>query len=94
MATVINTPAQNADNATAGWAVAVVVLVAAVLIALFVWPGFVRPAATQQAAPGANINVQLPQTGGQETGGNTGGSGSGNTGGSSGGAEGGTGGAL
>ncbi len=73
MATVINTPGTTRDDgAAAGWAVAAVVLLAVVLLALFVWPGFIRPAATPApAAPGANINVTLPGTGGSqgETGG-------------------------
>jgi hypothetical protein len=93
MATVINTPgtATSNDGAAAGWAVAAVVLLAALLVALFVWPGWVRPAATQNTVPGTNINVSLPDvsvpgTGGsgtEGTGGGTGGasqpSGSGQT---------------
>ncbi len=77
MATVINTPAsQTSDGAAAGWAVAIVVLVAALLVALFVYPGFIRPAATQTQTPGANINVQLPASGGSDTSGSAGGTGS------------------
>lgn len=63
MATVINTPATrevSSDGAAAGWAVAVVVLVGAILLALFVWPGYVRQSAPAQQAP--NINVSLPSS--------------------------------
>lgn len=59
MATVINTtPATHSEDAGAGWAVALVVLAALIIIGLFVWPGFVR----QSAAPagGTNIDVSLP----------------------------------
>lgn len=70
MATVINTPAtrDTSESAAAGWAVAVIVLIAAGLIALFVWPGYVRQSAPAPAAPGANINVTLPTTGGTDGG--------------------------
>lgn len=67
MATVINTPVarETSDSAAAGWAVAVIVLIAAGLIALFVWPGYVRQSTVPApAAPAANINVTLPTTGG------------------------------
>ncbi len=71
MATVINTPAtRDSDNGAAGWAVAVAVLLAVGLLALFVWPGFVRNSAAP-ADSGTNINVSLPgtNTGGTDTGG-------------------------
>jgi hypothetical protein len=72
MATVINTPAtrDSSDNGAAGWAVAVAVLLALGLLALFVWPGIVRNSAAP-ADTGSNINVTLPGTGG--TGGGAGG---------------------
>lgn len=75
MATVINTPSvrdSTSDGAAAGWAVAVVVLLGALLLALFVWPGFVRQSAPAQPTP--NINVTIPGTTG-ETGGNVNGGG-------------------
>lgn len=67
MATVINTP--GAESA-AGWAVAVIVLVAAVLVGLFVWPGLLQRAAPAPAEtnPGTNVEVQLPATGGEQGG--------------------------
>ncbi len=60
MATVINTPStrESSDNGAAGWAVALAVLLAVGLLALFVWPGVVRNNAAP-AAPG-NINVTIP----------------------------------
>jgi len=62
MATIINTPASpSSDGGAAGWAVAVVVLLAVGLVALFVWPGFVRNSAAP-AESGTNINVTLPST--------------------------------
>ncbi len=72
MATVINTPAQASDSgAAAGWAVAVIVLVGAILLALFVWPGYVRQSAPTQQNTAPNINVTLPSApSGGETGGN------------------------
>lgn len=84
MATVINTPAtrESSDGAAAGWAVAVIVLVAIGLIALFVYPGYIRQSAAPASTPN-NINVTLPSTGG--SGSNTGGANSsGGTGGTSG----------
>jgi hypothetical protein len=78
MATVINTPAtrDTSESAAAGWAVAVIVLVALGIIALFVWPGFVRQSTVPAATPN-NINVTLPQTTipGTDAGSNTDGSG-------------------
>ncbi len=75
MATVINTPAtrDTADGAAAGWAVAVVVIVAVALLALFVWPGYVRQSAAPATTPGANINVTMPSSDTTGTGGNAGG---------------------
>lgn len=77
MATVINTPGTTSSNdgAAAGWAVAAVVLLAALLVALFVWPGFVRNNAPA-TVPGTNINVSLPEVtpgagAGTQTGGGT-----------------------
>jgi hypothetical protein len=82
MATVINTPGTTTnDGAAAGWAVAAVVLVAALLIALFVWPGLVRPSASQNTIPGTNINVSLPSVPNAGDTGAGAGSGSGDTGG-------------
>lgn len=72
MATVINTPATREDSG-AGWAAALIIVAALIIIGLFVWPGFVRQSAP--AAPGANINVTLPTTGGGDTGGAGGASG-------------------
>lgn len=59
MATVINTTPATTEDSGAGWAVALVVLAAAVIIGLFVWPGFVR----NSAAPAeTNINVTVPES--------------------------------
>ncbi len=58
MATIVNNPGTG-DSGSAGWVVAVVILVALVLIALFVWPGF----AGNMGAPTAdttNVEVNIP----------------------------------
>lgn len=60
MATVINTPGTTNTDTGAGWAVALVVLAAAVIIGLFIWPGYVRNSAAP-ASPGTNINVTVPE---------------------------------
>lgn len=90
MATVINTPASRevSDSGAAGWAVAVAVLLAIGLLALFVWPGIIRNSAIPTPADnGTNINVSLPDT----SGGATGGTNTGSTGGTDTGATGGAG---
>lgn len=57
MATIVNNP----DTGSGGWAVAVVLLVVVALVALFVWPGYVRQTAapTTTQAP-TEVNVQIP----------------------------------
>jgi hypothetical protein len=77
MATIVNNPAdrtervvESSDNG--GWAVAVIVLLAVVLIGAFVWMRYYQvPAASQSQTPGsANVNVTLPaNTGTDNTGG-------------------------
>jgi len=63
MATIINTPGEGGSSA--GWAVAVVILIAVILLGLFVWPGWMRQSAPPpDTTPGANIQVNLPTTGG------------------------------
>ncbi len=67
MATVINNPQPERiierQDSGAGWAVAVIVLVA-VVIGLFFWVRYYR----QVAAPAANsINVTIPSTGTEGT---------------------------
>ncbi len=75
MATIINTPAtrEASDSGAAGWAVAVAVLLAVGILALFVWPGIVRNSAVP-AETGSTINVSLPAgtTGGTDTSGTSG----------------------
>ncbi len=57
MATIVNNPGTTDSGAgAAGWIVAAIVLVAAVLFALFVWPGFAGGA----GAGNTNINVEVP----------------------------------
>ncbi len=81
MATIVNNPAERTERVVetsdnGGWAVAVIVLLAVVLIGAFVWMRYYQaPAATQQTqTPGsANINVTLPANTGTD---NTGGTGS------------------
>ena len=45
MVTVINTPAAAGQSSSAGWIVAGVLVIAATLVALFVWPGYARQTA-------------------------------------------------
>lgn len=55
MVTVINTPGGTNESSAAGWVVAGVLVIAAVLIALFVWPGYARPTPEPAA-----VQVTLP----------------------------------
>lgn len=65
--TVITPSAYERDSGAAGWAVAVIILLAVVLFGIFVWPGIGRtPAGNAStptpATPGTiDVNVQLPQ---------------------------------
>ena len=62
--TVITPAAQDSGNGAAGWAVAVIILLAVVLVGIFVWPGLSRaPAGSGDAStPDAiDVNVRLPQ---------------------------------
>jgi hypothetical protein len=68
MATIINTPGSSGDNSSAGWAVAVAILLVIVIGGIFWYTQYYRGAAP---APGATIQVNLP-TGG-DNGGNGGG---------------------
>lgn len=61
MATIVNNPGVPVDRSDsgAGWAVAVIVLLALVVGAYFVWGNF------RGAAPAStNVNVTLPDVGG------------------------------
>lgn len=49
-----------------GWAVALIVVVAMLAIGAFVWARYYSAPAPVQQAPGANIEVTLPQTGGTQ----------------------------
>jgi len=53
--TIVNTPSQ--DSGTAGWAVAVIILLA-VIVGGFLW--YRSHGAAAPAQPGANINVTIP----------------------------------
>jgi hypothetical protein len=88
MATIVNTPASERtervveSSDTGGWAVAVIVLLAVVVIGAFVWMRYYSaPAATQQTSTpgGAQINLTLPSSGSSDNSGSTGGTGSANT---------------
>lgn len=58
MTTIVNTPnSSDSGSGAAGWIVAAAVIIAVVLVAIFVWPGYGRHAATP--AP-TQINVQIP----------------------------------
>lgn len=70
MVTVVNNPnpsertVERVSDSSMGWAVAVIVLIAALVIGGYIW---VRYRTTPSAAPASsgstNINVTLPQTG-------------------------------
>ncbi len=60
MATVINTTPATSEDSGAGWAVALVVLAAAVIIGLFVWPGFVRNSAAPAGTTNIDVSVPTP----------------------------------
>ncbi len=67
MADTVITPSayDRGDSGAAGWAVAVIVLLGAVLFGLFVWPGMTRTssgnASTPQTPQNVDVNVRLPQ---------------------------------
>lgn len=71
MATVIERPSTTrvvedrtvyaSDSDNSGWAVALVVLVALALIALFAWPGLALRTAAPAATP-STIQVNVPET--------------------------------
>lgn len=71
MATIVNTPGVANDSGVGGWIVAAVLIIAAVLIALFVWPGYAGTGGGS-AAP-TQVNVQVPALGGEGGGGAAGG---------------------
>ncbi len=58
MATVINTTPATREESGVGWALALVVLAALLIIGLFVWPGYLRNSAAP--AGGTNIDVTVP----------------------------------
>jgi len=64
MADTVITPSayERDDSSAAGWAVAVIVLLGAVLFGVFVWPGIARTPAGNASTPGnIDVNVRLPQ---------------------------------
>ena len=63
MVTVINTPGNTTESSSAGWIVAGVLIIAAVLVALFVWPGYARP-----TAEATTVQVNLPAMGTNDNG--------------------------
>lgn len=82
MATIVNNPAERTERVVetsdnGGWAVAVIVLLAVIVVGAFVWLRYYNaPAASQSnQAPGASINVTLPGNTGTDNSGSAGGSG-------------------
>ena len=71
MATIVNTPGDNSDS-SAGWAVAVIILLV-VIAGIAFW--YTRSRQAPAASPGATVQVNLP--GGGDTSGGGGGSGGG-----------------
>ncbi|MBU2103548.1 hypothetical protein KKD81_00595 [Patescibacteria group bacterium] len=65
MATIVNNPNSDSGGGAGGWIVAGVLIIAVVLIAIFVWPGFANqggsPAPTQ-----VNVEIPTPDVGGGE----------------------------
>jgi hypothetical protein len=76
MATILNNPGSTErvveKSDSGGWAVAVIILLAVVVIGGFVWMryyGAPAPANTDSNTPGsANINITLPADNGDDTG--------------------------
>lgn len=69
MATIVNTPGGDNSDSSAGWAVAVIILLV-VIAGIAFW--YMRSQRAPAASPGATIQVNLPQ-GGDSGGGNGGG---------------------
>lgn len=102
MATIVNNPGgserviDRTGDSSAGWAVAVIILLAVVLIGGYFWTRGAAPATQPAERDAANINVTVPAPSGGDTtgtGGGAAGSGAGaggstQTGGASGGASG------
>ena len=64
MADTVITPSayDRSDSSAAGWAVAVIVLLGAILFGIFVWPGLTRTSTGNASTPGAiDVNVKLPE---------------------------------
>ena len=61
MTTVINTPGNNTDNGdnSAGWAVAVIILIAVIGIGAYLWMHY---STTPDTNGTTNINVTVPAT--------------------------------
>lgn len=57
MATIVNNPNSGNEGGSGGWIIAGVLIIAIVLIAIFVWPGFGKGGGT--AAP-TQVNVEIP----------------------------------
>ena len=87
MATIVNNPGSErvlevdrTGDATAGWAVAIIILVA-VIGGLFIWVYYHRPAAVPANSTGGSINVTLPSNSNSGGGTGAGATGGGTTGG-------------
>ncbi len=66
MVTVVNNPGPGGTNeGSGGWAVAVIVLIAAIVLGAVAWAYFGRGGAPADKNPGVNIDVTLPE--GSET---------------------------
>ncbi|MBU2123770.1 hypothetical protein KJ669_00630 [Patescibacteria group bacterium] len=65
MATIVNNPNPESSGGAGGWIIAGVLIIAVVLIAIFVWPGFGNqgsvPTPTQ-----VNVEIPTPDLGGGE----------------------------
>lgn len=66
MATIVNNPGGGSDNGSGGWIIAGVLVIAVVLIAIFVWPGFGNGGAAPAAPTEVNVEIPTPDIGGGE----------------------------
>lgn len=65
MATIVNNPGGGSDNGSGGWIIAGVIVIAVVLVAIFVWPGFGNGGAAPAAPTEVNVQIPTPDAGGE-----------------------------
>lgn len=65
MATIVNNPNSGNEGGSGGWIIAGVLIIAIVLIAIFVWPGFGNGGASPTPTQ-INVEIPTPDMGGDE----------------------------